>query len=83
MKLWVKLYKNNKIVASHTAVSEYADAPEALLDCVEQSCKKLDLAEPVFLSKHTRDLSVFRRTKLLPEDFMEPVTFDYCTLEIM
>ncbi len=83
MKVWTKLYKNNKIISSHTAISEKTIPSDALLDCMEQCCKRLDLAEPVWVSKHTKDLSVFHRTKLLPEDFMEAVNFDYCVVEII
>lgn len=83
MRVWTKIYRNNKIVGSHTAESLEQDQGLALLRCMEEICKKLDLAEPIWVSKHSRDLSVFRRTKLYPSDFMEPVSFDYCTVEIL
>lgn len=83
MKVWIKIYKNQRIAQSYTAENENEDITTALLDCMEEACKALDLAEPVWVSKHTKDLSMFRRTKLFPDDFMEPVDFDYCTVEII
>ena len=83
MRVWAKLYKDNIIINDVTGSSENAEVAEALLECLEQIYQELDLAEPIWLSKHTRDFSVFRRTKLYPSDFMEKVHFDYCEFIIL
>ncbi len=41
-----------------------------------------DFSEPVWLKKHARELSSFRRTKFRPDDFVDKVNFDYLEIEI-
>ena len=81
MRIWVTLHKGHKIVARADASSRKADPALALMDCLEQVYKYLDLAEPVWVSKHARELSQFGRTKFLPSDFLEPVKFDWMEVE--
>ena len=81
MRIWVTLHKGHKIVARADASSRKADPALALMDCLEQVYKYLDLAEPVWVSKHARELSQFGRTKFLPSDFLEPVKFDWIEVE--
>lgn len=83
MRVYVKIYRDQQIISSHTATDDNSSPPEALLGCLEQIFYALDLAEPVFLSKHTRDFSRFQRTKLFPSDFVEPVNFDFLEIEIL
>ena len=45
-------------------------------------CKPLDLARPVMLDKHVRELERFGRTAFLPNDFMESVPFDRFEIEL-
>ena len=45
-------------------------------------CKPLDLARPVMLDKHVRELERFGRTAFLPNDFMESVSFDRFEIEL-
>lgn len=81
MRIWVTLHKGHKIVARADASSRKADPALALMDCLEQVYKYLDLAEPVWVSKHARELSQFGRTKFLPSDFLESVKFDWMEVE--
>lgn len=83
MRVWGIINKNHKIIASATAQSLLEDTGKALLECLEQIYKELDIAEPVWVSGHTRDLSAFRKTKFLPSDFIEPVSFDFFEIEIL
>ena len=81
MRIWVTLHKHNRIIARTDANSPQEDPASALMECLEQVYKDLDLAEPVWVSKHARELSAFGRTKFFPADFLEPVKFDYMEVE--
>ena len=83
MRIWATLHKKNKIISDTTASSENQDAALALMECLEKVYKEFDVAEPVWVSKHARELSVFLRTKFLPSDFLEPVFFDWFEVEIL
>lgn len=81
MRIWATLHKNNKIIQNVTAESTNDDPAFALMECLEYAYKKLDLAEPVWVKKHATDLSRFGRTRFYPDDFMEPVAFDWFEVE--
>lgn len=81
MRVWANIYKKHKIIASAMASSEKYDITDALNECLECIYKELDLSEPVWVSKHAKELSRFSRTKFMPADFIEPVKFDYLEIE--
>ena len=81
MRVWGTIIKKNKIASSAFGRSSLSDPSEALMESLEQIYKELDLAEPVWVSKHARELSRFGRTKFLPDDFLEPVSFDSFCIE--
>ncbi len=83
MRVFATLHKNNKIIKSTMGESELADIPSALLACLEPIYKELDISEPIWVTKHARDLSRFGRTKFLPSDFVEPVNFDFFEIETL
>ena len=47
MKVWGKQYFNNQIKISYAAESALDDPSDALMDCLEQIYKHLDMAEHV------------------------------------
>jgi len=83
MKVWTSLHKNHKIIQNATAQSAHPDASTAFLECLEQIYKALDVAEPVWVSKHERDVSRFGRVVFKPADFLEPVSFDSMEIQII
>ena len=81
MKVWASLHKNNETLCRVTRESDHPDASEALMECLEQIYKELDIAEPVWVKKHAQELSRYQRVKFLPEDFLESVSFDSMEIE--
>lgn len=84
MRIWAKVHKEHKIIDQ--VVREFASARPASVDAwaavITQLVKPLDLACPVLLQKHVRELAQFSRTVFLPADFMESVSFDRFEIEI-
>lgn len=83
MRTHTTLVKNTCRIKSFTAHSELSDEQYSLLECMEQTYKALDLSEPVWVGKHARELAGFSRTKFFPGDFLEPVNFDWCEVEVV
>lgn len=81
MRAWGTIHKKNKIISSARAKSDNIDISEALNECLESIYKELDISEPVWVSKHAKELSRFSRTKFTSADFIEPVNFDYLEIE--
>lgn len=81
MKVWASLHNHHKVLARAESESSLPDASEALMECLEIVYKELDIAEPVWVKKHAMELSRYHRVKFRPEDFLEPVSFDYLEIE--
>lgn len=85
MKIWAKCVKDNKIykdVVQEFALARPSDIPgwEAIL---LELCKELDLARPIVLTKHLKELTAFSRTQFTEDDFMESLPFDKFRVEIL
>jgi len=84
VKLWAKVLKNHKI--TQEAVREFSLArpsdAEGWNGVLVDLCKPLDLACPVLLEKHVRELAQFSRTVFTQADFIENVSFDRFEIEI-
>lgn len=83
MRVYASVHTHNKIIKKHTEFSDNPDVSCAFLECSEKIYKALDLSEPIWLSKHQRELSRFRRVRFRAEDFLEPISFDWIELEII
>ena len=85
MKLWAKCLLDQRIqkdtVGEFMIESQPTDA-ETWEEILDGLCKPLDLARPVLMKKHIRELLQFRRTVFYPADFMESVDFDRLEIEI-
>ena len=81
MQLWATVHKKHRVIAKSKATSSLEDVSDALVECMEQVLKDLDISEPVWVGKHVRELARCRRTKFFPSDFIEPVHFDALEIE--
>lgn len=82
MKLWGIVRKSNRIVQDVVYECERPEAEEGWTEVIGAVCVKLDLARPVLLGKHIRELQQFSRTVFRADDFMEPISFSRFELEI-
>ncbi len=82
LKVFASVHKGDKTVRRTNFVSNEEDFSLAINECLSQIYKELDISEPVWLKKHARELSRFRRTKFRPDDFMDYVNFDFLEIEV-
>ncbi len=77
IQFWAKLKHTEKVVRQ----TQFPCQPKyALSACLEQVCHEFDIAVPLVLQKHERDLAQFNFTQFHASDFMEP--FPYAALEV-
>jgi preprotein translocase subunit SecB len=81
VKITAKLIKNNKTIktASYNSVNEY-DSNE-FYNYVCHLAQVLDVETPVIIPYHRECFENFNSLKLLPDDFIDAVNFDYMFLE--
>ena len=84
MRIWAKTILHQKIQSE--VVREFSLARPSDLDgwmpILHDLCQALDLARPIVLEKHIRELDQFSHTVFRQSDFMEPVAFDRFEIEI-
>jgi hypothetical protein len=81
MKIWVKLYKNEKIYNSLTFKMTTPLNRQNYEKDLHSICEELDLSTPITLSSHFSHFLNFNISKYLPRDFIEQIDFDFMTLE--
>jgi hypothetical protein len=82
-KLWITTVLDGKITRNIVADWDGKQKTEdALNESLEDACDSLNLSMPIIMKKHISELNSFRRTKFLPEHFIESVDFDRMELEI-
>lgn len=84
MKVWGRTRRDNRTVLDRT-VTVHAKSAFDVDDWGEpfaKLCRDMDIARPVILSKHIRDLEQFNHTVFYPADFLEPVDFDRLEIEL-
>ena len=78
-RLWAKIIQKNRIQRQATWECPYEDVDEALTEL----CREFDIPRPIWLDKHRREYDEFRRTRFLPEHFMEDVPFQRLEIEYL
>ena len=83
IRIWVMLKKHNKIIRDTVIETDPPVQEGDFTALFERIGEALDVASPVMLGKHRRELEQFYHTRFFPADFMEPVNFDCMELEIL
>ena len=84
MRIWAKTIQHQRIqseVVREFDLARPSDIP-GWIPVLHELCQALDLARPVFLEKHVRELNQFSHTVFRRNDFMETVAFDRFEIEI-
>lgn len=79
VKIWGKIYKNEKIVKHNTV--EVEESTCTFFDMLRQISEKLDIPTPVLLEKHVNDFNMFNFSIFKPDDFIQPVNFTKFIIE--
>lgn len=78
-RLWARIIMRHRIERQGTVDCRYEDVDEALTEL----CREFDIPRPIWLDKHRREYDEFRRTRFLPEHFMEEVPFQRLEIEYL
>ena len=78
-RLWARIIRKHRIERQGTYDCRYEDVEEALTEL----CHEFDIPRPIWLDKHRREYEEFRRTRFLPEHFMEEVPFQRLEIEYL
>lgn len=78
-RLWVKVMKKHRIDRQETAQCAWGEERAALTEV----CKQMDLAYPIWLTKHGQEFEQYGKTSFLKVDFVEDVDFEKLEIEYL
>ena len=83
LKLWCSCVAGNKTKRHTTVTSQKTDLNDAYIECLETACKEFDISMPLWHTKHTKQLSMFRKITFLKDDFIDPMPYDKFVVEVL
>ena len=81
MKLWLKIYKDGKIVNHTTIENDLPMKKKTYEESVIELFRKLNIDCPLQLEMHYRHIETFNMAKYSYGEFLNAPDFDYATVE--
>ena len=82
--MWGKLIKESRILSDAVVAFEDADTrTHHTFRALTELCHILDLPEPIWLEKNIEEFRRFGKTRFTPDSFVESISFDYLSIEII
>ncbi len=84
MKIWFKIYKDNRLVRD-TTVEDFSDETRThkVFHALEEACHELDLAVPIWLNSNQTDFKRRSKTRFTKDSFVEDIDFGYLEIEVI
>ncbi|MDP4177995.1 MAG: hypothetical protein Q8900_06585 [Bacillota bacterium] len=82
LRIWGKLYKNNKIIKNEVSISDVVkDYNENLNDCITDLCYKMDIERPYWLKRNIDEYIRRNKTIFDENNFINKIDFDRFIIE--
>ncbi len=84
MKIWGKLWKDNRLIMDHLVTEENDDTrTHKIFHALDEICIAFDLGRPIWLDANVREFKRHNRTRFHQDCFVEEISFDYLELYIL
>lgn len=83
MKFWAIVYNEDKILTDTLFECKRLLSQKNYIKTLQEIAYILDIATPISLDAHFKQLEKFGRIKYLPRDFVEDVDFTSFTIEVV
>lgn len=84
MKLWGKIWKDNRLVRDAVAEDHTDDTrTHRIFRALELLCLTFDLSKPIWLDSNIRDFKRHKKTRFTQDSFIEEIDFDYMEIMIL
>ena len=83
-RLWVKEFKNNRLLKDTTICDESEDTrTHKVFRALEEACYKFDLGKPIWLETTIEDFKRHAKARFYQDSFMETIEFDYLEIYVI
>ena len=84
MRIWFKIWKNNRMVKDTTIEDERADTrTHKVFAALEAAVYEFDLGKPIWLDATVAEFKRLGKARFTKDCFMEPVEFDYLEIHVI
>ncbi len=83
-RLWLKIWKDNRLVEDTVVENDERDTrTHKVLSGLEEGCRRLDLAVPIWLDSSIRDFKRHAACRFTKDAFIEEIDFDYLEIRVI
>ena len=83
-RLWVKIWKDNRMLEDTVVENDERDTrTHKVLGGLEEGCRRLDLAVPIWLDATIRDFKRNASCRFTQDSFIEEIEFDYLEIRVI
>ena len=83
-RLWVKIWKDNRLLEDTVVENDERDTrTHKVLNGLEEGCRRLDLAVPIWLDSSIRDFKRNASCRFTQDAFIEEIEFDYLEIRVI
>ncbi len=84
MKLWGKLWKDNRMLCDTVYEEAGSDTrTHKIFRGLDAICREFDLSNPIWLNKTVSDFQKYGMARFYQDSFIEEITFDYLELQVI
>ena len=83
-RLWGKTVKNNRVRQDTVIENNREDTrTHKVFDALNEICFQFDLSRPIWLDSNVKEFQRHKKTRFLPDNFIESVDFDYLEISVL
>lgn len=84
MRMWVKLWKDNRMLRDTTVTDGRNDTrTHKIFRALEEACREFDLAQPVWLDANVKEFQRHAKVRFRQDSFIEEIPFDYMEFQVI
>lgn len=83
-RLWVKQWKDNRMVKDKTICDGTEDTrTHKIFRAIEEACYDFDLGKPIWLDRNIDEFRRHGKTRFYQDNFVEEIPFDYLEIHVI
>lgn len=84
MKIWFKIYKNNRLSKDMVIENMESDTrTHKIFRALDEACYAFDLPRPIWLDSTIQDFKRHAKARFSQDNFIEKIDFDYLEIQVM
>lgn len=84
MRLWGKIWKDNRLLKDKVICNETDDTrTHKIFQSLEELCYDWDLSKPIWLDSNIREFQRHDKTRFSSDNFIDSIDFDFLEIQII